>query len=1326
MMKHYRVLSILLALLMLPISVPAISVSADNSASSKVVTALDLYHINATANDLQTTLVEEDGGYIHYVASPGTYGNNNILVRVSYDSLASSDYPYVVIGYRTNSQSSKIDLGQLNAMGENWMNVKPLQVTDGSWQTMLININDLTDNTTPNLPKPGETSVSITLKPWASHTKTLGTEQYYDLRFAAFFKTEADAKAFKFDPEAKYETTVSLETVENIPYYEADQATIDKYLAEAEALKKSIIDSPTNVKWTGTAYYVSPKGDDNNDGLTPATAFKTVGKISGASFLNEGDAVLFERGGAYRFTGTLSTKNGVTYSAYGSGAKPKLIGSIDASYEALWEETDHENIYAFTTGIGGANTDVGQIVFDMGKAWGIKLQKNNWIGTNSNGLEMIETGTPTSGTVNDLKHDLEYWHDWDTKTLYLYSKDGNPASRFSSIEVVDKGNGISGEGNDVTIDNLELFGFGSHGIGYGGVGENAKKNLTVQYCTFGFIGGSRQYEDPNTNTRFGNAVEIYGGAKGFTIHDCYAHNVYDCCWTIQYQSNSGGVDVWFEDVEFYNNVACYSNTGLEVWLNNKEPSNHSATYGMKNMRLHHNYTYYNGYGWSQQRPNKDGNIFYGDPSVTTSVYENCSVDHNVGMFASKWINYLRYVGSSGYNFNNTVYFQHDNKLYGGVPSNPETGVGAVGQHRYDRITMSRLLATGFEPNSTFYYVDGDYKIPQYTPDVMSFNDISEKHWAYEYVKTAVMRNYFNGTAPGVFSPDTSMTRAMLVTVLSRITNEKINTVKAPYTDVDQSAWYAGAVNWAYSAGLIADGVTAFRPDAPATREEMADMLYRFTLNQYKTDSFDGKALTFSDAASVSEEYKAGIAFATELGIITGYTDGSVKPKNTATRAEVATMMQRFAAKYYGLKTDYSKISTKTDSIILTGNELNSKLATSPGDKRMMNTDTAYPLVRLIPQHPDQSKASPKLVMFERISKINLADYPYIKIRLRATSTANEFKVSINKNGADGSVAASITPNEWTDAIVCVYDMIAPDPDIYNGELNATLYISPWSESGNPTYNLDSCDIEYIGFFPTRAAAEAYESELQKNSVNVTYKFADTVVAEFPATVGQTLTYPKISPSMRGYEFKGWDVAEGTVINDDLTVNAIFEKKIGIPHAIFTPDNTEKIGTGGLETEDMSENGIKFSRFIVAQDSTSFDRTRTEVVFTSSDYDVKDAPVIKIGYRTSIASSTNIDFNIKVSNTERLWGPYFDYEKKGQWVELVADLSELGWSGGEGITTKTSAEEYFNEYFNGQLYSLMIKPYGKNGLEMKQGEYFDIAYIAFFESAEDANAYKFFN
>lgn len=1300
-------------------SIPAITTAAEEDC--KVITSTDLFYTYGTFAKLTYTIEQDDAGeYIHCIADPGSYGNNDLIVAVTFTDFAVLEYPYIAYGYRTNSQKPIVDVGQINALGENWMNSNPGQTTNGTWNKMVVNFNDINGNTAKNLPAADEYGVTFRLKPWGSHGKTLNSSQYFDLLYVAAFKTEEEAKAFKFNPDKDYGTNYNPTFAEDIPYYLAEQSDIDKYMNEAYDLIDEIKASKTDVKYTGTAYYVSHKGDDNNDGLTPQSAWKSVEKINGADFLKEGDAVFFERGGTYRYTGTILACKGVTYSAFGSGAKPKMVGSIDASLESDWIETDVKNVYKYNGVLGGMNNDVGQIVFDMGRAWGIKLQNGLWIGKNSNGLEMIDSGTPSITSPEGLHNDLEYWHNWnEADELYLYSKDGNPATRFSSIEIVDKGHGFSVSGRKgVTVDNLEFFGFGSHGVSSG-----TTEDLLVQNCVFSFIGGSRQYNDWGQNTRFGNAVEIYGGGKNFTIRNCYAHNIYDCCWTIQYQSDSEGKDIIFENVEFYNNVACYSNTGLEVWLNNKkEFDNAEATYGMKNLHLHHNYTFYNGYGWSQQRPNKDGNIFYGDPSVTTTVYENCSVDNNVGLFASKWLNYVRYVGTEHYNFNNNVYFQHRNKYFGGVPQNPEKGTGTVGQHLYDAVTMSKLLASGFEPGSKFYYVEPDYQIPQYTPEIMTFDDISEEHWAYKNVEAAVMRGYFNGVSETKFAPNNTMTRAMLVTVLSRLTKDEIKIQRAPYTDVSANAWYAGAVNWAYSAGLIADGVTKFRPDDVATREEMADMLYRFTLGQYKCDSFENKALTFSDAASVKPEYKAGIAFATENGIITGYPDGTVKPGGTATRAEVATMMKRFATLYGALEADYSKVSDKTDFHVFTGNELSAKMSTQGGDKKVDNV-TGY--LSFFPGNPELTNSSnPRMTIYERFLGFKLADYPYVKVRMNMSGSATRFGAGINKNGNERWITPDITTGEWTDAVFCVYDMIKPS-SVYEGALNGTLLITPWSENNGTKYNVDKAYIEYIGFFPTKQAAESYQSELQQSAAEISFVANGAVVQSFVAKKGDKLAYPNFRMNVPGYKFTGWDVPEGTVIDGDMTITAIIEKVPGEPIAYFDTNTTTTSVGGTISVETLEEDGRIFYRFSTAQ-GTSADNTRAYIQFDNDkfEYDVLKAPIMKFGYRTNIESSKNIDFNIRPSQGQRLWGPKLPYEAKGVWKEGTYDLTKLNYIGGESVEAGLKPEEYADKYIKDELYSFLFKPYEAPGLAMKAGEYLDIAYIAFFETEADAALFTF--
>jgi hypothetical protein len=100
------------------------------------------------------------------------------------------------------------------------------------------------------------------------------------------------------------------------------------------------------------------------------------------------------------------------------------------------------------------------------------------------------------------------------------------------------------------------------------------------------------------------------------------------------------------------------------------------------------------------------------------------------------------------------------------------------------------------------------------------------------------------------------------------------------------------VTRAEKAGIV-DAGERFRPDDNATREELADMLYRYaSYRNLKTDITG--APDFNDASSVRDEYADGVKFCTKTGIIGGYSDGTIKPENSATRAEVATMIMRFA------------------------------------------------------------------------------------------------------------------------------------------------------------------------------------------------------------------------------------------------------------------------------------------------------------------------------------------------------------------------------------------------------------------------------------------------
>ncbi|MBQ1363015.1 MAG: S-layer homology domain-containing protein, partial [Oscillospiraceae bacterium] len=123
----------------------------------------------------------------------------------------------------------------------------------------------------------------------------------------------------------------------------------------------------------------------------------------------------------------------------------------------------------------------------------------------------------------------------------------------------------------------------------------------------------------------------------------------------------------------------------------------------------------------------------------------------------------------------------------------------------------------------------------------------------------------------------------------------------PFQDVPAGSWYEKAVNWAAEAGVVkGTSETTFSPDDPITREQLAAILYRYA--QSKGEGFTGMwafPLDFPDAADVSEYAYEAMCWMTMHGIITGMDDGTLAPKDNATRAQIATMFMRFCESLNG-------------------------------------------------------------------------------------------------------------------------------------------------------------------------------------------------------------------------------------------------------------------------------------------------------------------------------------------------------------------------------------------------------------------------------------------
>ena len=177
-----------------------------------------------------------------------------------------------------------------------------------------------------------------------------------------------------------------------------------------------------------------------------------------------------------------------------------------------------------------------------------------------------------------------------------------------------------------------------------------------------------------------------------------------------------------------------------------------------------------------------------------------------------------------------------------------------------------------------------------------FTDLCDTDWYYTYVRYVYEQELFQGVSETVFSPQSPMTRAMLATVLSRMAGSPAGAADAGFTDVPAGAWYADAVNWAAGAGVVngmGDGL--FLPDGSITREQMAVMLYRYAGTYLGRDvSASGSLDGFSDRADISPWAGQALSWAVGAGILNGHDDGTLAPGGSATRAEVAAMLQRFS------------------------------------------------------------------------------------------------------------------------------------------------------------------------------------------------------------------------------------------------------------------------------------------------------------------------------------------------------------------------------------------------------------------------------------------------
>lgn len=174
-----------------------------------------------------------------------------------------------------------------------------------------------------------------------------------------------------------------------------------------------------------------------------------------------------------------------------------------------------------------------------------------------------------------------------------------------------------------------------------------------------------------------------------------------------------------------------------------------------------------------------------------------------------------------------------------------------------------------------------------------FVDVAKTSWYYGNIKYVWQHDIMNGVSDTKFAPETSMTRAMFVTVLYRLEGSPSveGLATPPFTDIGASnySWAYNAIVWAYNTGVTkGTSATTFAPGAAITRQEIVTMLYRYAGSPAVSGS-----LIFGDSSVVSSWARSAVQWANSIGVITGYPNGNFGPVDATTRGQMAAIVHRY-------------------------------------------------------------------------------------------------------------------------------------------------------------------------------------------------------------------------------------------------------------------------------------------------------------------------------------------------------------------------------------------------------------------------------------------------
>ncbi len=369
-----------------------------------------------------------------------------------------------------------------------------------------------------------------------------------------------------------------------------------------------MVDDDSSGQGTGKKIYVSNSGSDSNNGTsenTPVASISTANDKASA-----GDTILLKRGDTWRTTTSanpaFTLKSGVHYTAYGTGAKPELLGSAKnyggSSNSSGWKETSSGS-HIWYYDYGSSSTSSAAMIYFIDAD-----------GTVHPGKSIASPDTSKNiytYSAADLDSDLEFFAPYKANILngetggnitagslsslgrmYVYST-SNPATRFPRIEIalghtlVEGKNGTSASESGVTsLSNVAVKFGGQHGI----KSVSGGSNFWINKCEIAYIGGTHQYMSSGGGyNRLGNGVEFGNGYTNGRVYDSYVHDCFDAGLT--FQSYGSGSAITFSNIYFCRNVIENCAYNVEFFMNRNNSDS------MSNIYIEDNILRDAGYGW---------------------------------------------------------------------------------------------------------------------------------------------------------------------------------------------------------------------------------------------------------------------------------------------------------------------------------------------------------------------------------------------------------------------------------------------------------------------------------------------------------------------------------------------------------------------------------------------------------------------------------------------------------------------------------------------------------------------------------------------------------